>query len=258
MIKLHGVTQHYGVRPVLRDIDMHVEAGELVAIIGPNGMGKSTLLSVMAGILAPQKGFVEITGMRRRESCETELAIRKQVVYFPDHIWLPRKMTGREYLLAVGRLYDVEYDRLMSHIDRLLRLFELTEKSDSPIDTYSNGQQHKIGICSALVTEAPVLLLDEPFSGGLDPSGILALKKVLQRLARRSDRTVVMTTPVPELVEPLADRICVLQEGRVLALESVPQFIGRSQSGGSLAEALEEVLHPDTLTNIESYFEDSP
>src|SRR5690349_15285872 len=107
MITLVDVTQHYGVRPVLRKINLHIEAGELVVVLGPNGMGKSTLLGVMGGVLSPQHGYVEINGLRRRRSVEEELEIRKTAVYLPDHPWLPSNRTAREFLLTVGRLYDL-------------------------------------------------------------------------------------------------------------------------------------------------------
>ena len=115
MIELIDVTQHYGVRPVLRGISLRIEQGEVVTILGPNGMGKSTLLGVMAGVLSPQRGSVLIDGRRRRGSEEEELEIRKRSVYLPDQAWLPNYRTTREFLLAVGRLYDVEEERLMDH-----------------------------------------------------------------------------------------------------------------------------------------------
>ncbi len=90
MIQVTNVTHHYGVKPVLRDVSMHVNIGELVAIMGPNGMGKSTLVSVIAGILWPVKGYVEIDGLRRRSSEEAELAIRRKVVYLSADPWVPR------------------------------------------------------------------------------------------------------------------------------------------------------------------------
>jgi ABC-2 type transport system ATP-binding protein len=243
------------VRPVLQDVSLRVERGELVAVLGPNGMGKTTLLGVLAGVLSPQKGYVEIDGLRRRRSVEEELEIRKRVVYLPDHPWLPKNLTGREFLLGVGRIYDVADDRLMAHVDRLLQLFELTEKGDSPIRTYSNGQQKKIAICSALVTEAPVLLLDEPFGGGLDPSGLLALKTLMKWLADRGDVTVVMATPVPELVEEMAHRVVVLERGKVVAYETIDGLKRLAGTDGPLAEVLGRLVHPQTLENLQHYFE---
>ena len=79
MIRIVNLTQHYGVRPVLKDVSLDIPTGELVTILGPNGMGKSTLLSAMAGLLAPQEGYVEFDGVRRRSSPEGELAIRRKV-----------------------------------------------------------------------------------------------------------------------------------------------------------------------------------
>jgi ABC-type multidrug transport system ATPase subunit len=258
VIELRGVTHHYGVRPVLRGVDLRVDRGEVVVILGPNGMGKSTLLGVMGGTLAPYRGTVAIDGRVRRSSVEDELAIRKTAVYLPDQPWLPGNRTGREFLLAVGKLYDVDAERLMNHVDRLLDLFELREQGDSPVRTYSAGQKKKVAIASALVTEAPVLLLDEPFSGGLDPSGLMALKRVFIRHARAKERTIVMTSPVPELVEEVATRVVVLHHGEILAFDSVEGLRRSTGCRGTLGEVLERLLYSETGERIDAYFEEAP
>lgn len=258
MIDVVGVVQHYGIRPVLRGVTLHVARGEMLAILGPNGMGKTTLLGVMAGVLSPQRGYVEIDGLRRRQSVEEELQIRRRVVYLPDHPWLPKNRTGREFLLAVGRLYDIEEERLMDHVERLLDLFDLAEEGDWPIRSYSNGQQHKIAVCSALVTEAPVMILDEAFSGGLDPAGIHALKSVLQYITRNRGATVVMSTPVPELVEEMADRVAVMREGRLVALDTLPGLREQTNCNGALSAVLSRLIHPQTEENLRRYFEERP
>jgi len=254
MIRAVNVTHHYGIRPILKNINLEIQTGEVVVVVGPNGMGKTTLLGVLAGALWPHTGYVEIDGVRRRESIEGERALRKKIVYLPDHTWLPKNRTGREFILAVGRLYGVDELRLFDHADRLLRLFDLNEQGDQPIYSYSAGQLKKISLCSALITEAPYLLLDEPFSGGLDPSGIMALKKVLQRLAARDDVTIVMTTPVPELVEELADRIAIVCNGELAAFDSVAGLRKLTGTDGPLADVLQRLLNPETLANIEFYF----
>lgn len=253
MIGVVGVTQHYGIKPVLQDINVEFPPGTRSAIIGPNGMGKTTLLSVIAGILTPQHGYVEIDGMRRRSSIEVELEIRRRAVFLPDRCWIPKNRTAREFLLAVGRLYDVETDRLLDHSERLLKLFELNSLADAPLRTFSSGQQKKISLCSALITDAPILMLDEPFSGGLDPAGILAMKCLLQRFANREDRTIVFTAPVPELVEETADRIVVLKQGRIAAAGSLYD-LKRQIGGSSLDDIMEKIVFPETLDQIEQYF----
>lgn len=255
MIVLSGVTQHYGVRPVLRRVDLRIERGELVVVLGPNGMGKSTLLGVMGGVLTPQRGTVAIDGLIRRRSPEEELEIRRKAVFLPDRPWLPGNRTGREYLLGVGRLYNVPAERLMEHARRLLDLFELTGQADAPLRGYSSGQQKKAALASALITEAPVLLLDEPFSGGLDPSGLLALKRVLKHNSQKLGATIVMTSPVPELVEEIADRIVILREGEILAFDTLEGLRLRTGRRGSLGEVLETLVFPETLRNLDRYFE---
>jgi ABC-type multidrug transport system ATPase subunit len=256
VIELEDVTQHYGVRPVLRDISLRIERGEVVVILGPNGMGKTTLLGVMAGVLSPQHGTVTIDGLVRRGSDEDELAIRKRSVYLPDQPWLPANRTGREFLLAVGRLYDVDDDRLIDHATQLLDLFDLTEKGDSPIRTYSAGQKKKIALCSALVAEVPILMLDEPFSGGLDPGGLLMLKRILQERSRRKDATIVLTSPVPELVEEIATRVIVLDRGEIVAFDTLDGLQRMTGHRGPLGAVLERLFFPETSRKLENYFQD--
>lgn len=255
MIELVDVTQHYGVRPVLKRINLKIQRGEIVVIVGPNGMGKSTLLGVMGGVLQPQKGYAAIDGKKRRSSVDDELAIRRMAVFLPDQAWLPALRTGREYLLGVGKLYDIDDDHLFDHIDRLLALFELTDLADRTITSYSSGQKKKIALCAVLVTEVPVLLLDEPFSGGLDPAGLLALKRVLQRRVKEQGATVVLTSPVPEIVEEIAHRIVILRDGEIAAFDTLDGLRRLTGLSGSLGEILERLLYPETVQKLEHYFE---
>ena len=254
-IRVQDVTHHYGIRPVLRNVSLHVSRGELVALMGPNGVGKSTLLAMAAGLLSPLKGSVEIEGLRRRSDAATERQIRQRVAYLPAETWLPSTRTGREYLLAIGELYGVDADRLMDHIDRLLRLFHLESQADMPMRGYSTGQRRKIAIAGVLVSEAPVMLLDEPFSGGLDPSALMALRRVLEQLAKREDVTVLLATPVPELVEHFADRVAVMRDGAIVAYDTPDGLRHRFGRDGPLLEVLDAMMHPEGRTSIEAYFE---
>ena len=251
MIRLVNVTQHYGVRPVLQSVDLEIDSHGVIAIVGPNGMGKTTLLSVMAGVLSPQRGYVEIDGRKRRGSTEDEIEIRRRVVFLPDRPWLPKQRTGREYLLAIGALYGVESERLLNHIDRLLELFNLSREGDWPIRSFSNGQQKKLALAGAFITDAKILLLDEPFGGGLDPAGILALRHVLRRLSEDRDYTVVLTAPAPEIVNELADRFVVLKGGRVVAFDTLDGIQRQTGLTGSLSDVMAKLIHPETLDNVE-------
>lgn len=253
MINVVNVCHHYGIKPILRDVSLKIEPGELVAIMGPNGMGKSTLLGLIGGVLWPIKGYIEIDGHRRRNSIEEEIEIRKKILYLPDNPFLPLYNTGREFLLAIGRLYNVEEERLLNHIEHLIKLFDLSENADSPIRSYSTGQKKKIGICSALVSEVPILILDEPFSGGLDSSALTALSHVLKNLADRKDVTVVMAVPVPELVESIAHKIAIITKGKILAYDTADELRKITGCKGELSEVLEKLIHPEVFENIKSY-----
>jgi ABC-2 type transport system ATP-binding protein len=254
VIEVVDVTQHYGVRPVLKNVNLRIAPGELVAVIGPNGMGKTTLLATMAGVHSPRKGFVSINGLRRRSTAEAELEIRAKTAYLPAEPFLPRTMTPREFWIGVGKLYKVDDDRLFDHVERLISLFELERVVDSPISNGSTGQQKKVALAATLITDVQNFLLDEPFAGGLDPSGILALRKVLQRLSVDRQATVVMTSPVPELIEPLATRVVVLREGEIVGDGSVAELKSRAGNPGSLADALETLFFADASSRIAGYF----
>jgi len=256
MINVRNLWHHYGIKPTLRDVNLTVQSGELLCVMGPNGMGKSTLLGVVAGLLAPIKGYVEIDGVRRRSSIENEKQLRQKIIYLPDKPWVPAHRSGREFLFAVGRLYSVEEDRLFDHVERLLELFDLAGHADSPISSYSTGQQKKIGICSGLVTDAPILILDEPFSGGLDSSALLALQQVLKHLAQREDVTIMMAVPVPELVEGLADRIAIIKEGQIVACDTADGLKRSASNAPTLAEALENLINPQGAEHLKRYFEE--
>jgi len=254
-IEVVGVSHHFRVRPVLKKVDLSVASGELVALMGPNGMGKTTLLQCMGGLLTPIRGQVFMNGQERRSTPEVELAIRRNVAYLPDKPWLPGERTGRELLFDMGSIYDVEPDRIFEHSNRLFDLFELQEKADTPIRSYSNGQTKKIAIAATLITDAECFLFDEPFTGGLDPSGIQALKAVLSQLGARSDVTVVLASQIAEIVEALAARVVVLREGEVLAngpVADLRERLGRPEA--SLTELLEHLVDPEAVDRIDRYF----
>src|SRR5258707_6387084 len=119
MIRVIDISHNYGVRPVLSHVSLDVPTGQLVVLMGANGVGKSTLLSIIAGLMAPAKGYIEVNGLRRRFGEDAELQIRKQMAFLPDQPWLPEFKTGREWLMAIGQLYDLDADHLMDHISRL-------------------------------------------------------------------------------------------------------------------------------------------
>lgn len=254
IIDAQNITHHYGIRPILRQINFSVNRGEVVALMGPNGSGKSTFLAVLAGLLWPIKGKVFIDSKLRRGSEEEEMAIRKQVVYLPADPWVPTFLTGRQWILAAGRVYGVNDDRLIDHTERLLDLFDLHDHADAPIILYSTGQKKKAALCATIATEAKIMLLDEPFAGGLDPSGILALKRLLQHRAQTHEYTILMATPVPELVAEISHRVAIAKDGQIIAYDTIPN-LSQQTGGTTLDEIYARLVNPQHEQHLKSYFE---
>jgi ABC-type multidrug transport system ATPase subunit len=253
VIDVRAISLHFGLKTVLHDISCVIHRGQRVAIIGPNGMGKTTLLGAMAGVLSPQEGSIFVEGRKRRGSVDEELAIRQRVCFIPDSCWFPEDYTLREYLMGVGELYDVPFRQREAHAAKIISLFSMDEAADSPLRSYSAGQLKKAALSTALISEAPILLLDEPFSGGLDPAGIQAFKKVLQSFGGLQ-RTVVFTTPVPELVEESADRLLVLRDGRIAGDYAIADLQSQVRPGSSFSDHLQELVFPESASNIRQYF----
>ncbi|MEM6393144.1 MAG: ABC transporter ATP-binding protein [Planctomycetota bacterium] len=259
VIRVDGVWHHYGVRPVLRGVDLAVLRGELLCVMGPNGSGKSTLLSIIGGLLPPFTGRVLIEGIARRSSVEAERAIRQRMAYLPAEAWLPLNETCRAYLFAIGRLYGIAEARLFEHVDRLLELFDLDRQAEQAMKTLSTGQQKKMALAGALVTEAELLVLDEPFSGGLDPPALHALQGLFERLAADRSVTLIVAVPVPELIEAIADRVALIKEGVVSHCGTVTEL--KQQAGlspdASFATAADKLLGSDIDGKLERYFDAS-
>lgn len=255
MINVVDVWQHYGVRPVLKEISMEIRSGEIVAILGPNGMGKSTLMNVIAGTVSPQRGYVEVDGLRRRASVREELEIRKLMAFVPDQPWLPTQMTGREFVLALSRLYDVPDERRMELTDDLLTLFDLERNADWTIGSYSKGQKHKVALCGALACETPILLLDEAFTAGIDPSGINSLKKMLRHRVDDQGHTVVLTSPVAEVVEGLVDRYAIIRDGELVAFDTLGELRHQTNIQGTLGDVLQQLMFPESIDRFQKFLE---
>ena len=256
MIQIENLWHYYTVKPVLQDINLSISTGELLTVMGPNGMGKSTLLALIGGMMKPVKGKVIIDGDVRRNTVDEEKRIRQKVFYLPADPYLPPLLTGREFIICIGRLYGIDNIKLMEHADKLLDIFDLKDKGDNIISSYSTGQKKKIGLCGALAAETPTLVLDEPFSGGLDSSALMAMSSILKKMAESEKHTIVMAVPVPELVEDLSHKIAIIKQGKLVNCGTMDQLRTESGCDGNLAEILEHINNPETAGKVSKYLED--
>lgn len=248
----------YGSKFILRDVSFSVDRGEIAVIAGGNGVGKSTLLTTIAGAVSAARGTVSVFGYPRRSSVESERAARRMVVYLPDEAWLPRAMMVREYLGAAAALFEIPTAEAIDRIDALLDLFSLTEAESHSLRSLSTGQRKKVGLCSALLADRDLLLLDEPFSGGLDPAGIAALRRVFLSRRKERNQTIILTTPVAEIIAGLADRLLILRDGSLVHDLNQSALQSEMTNAASSVDALNALIFADADQRIQRYLDQTP
>lgn len=212
MIEISSLGKSYGACAALRDVSLHIKAGEIFAILGPNGSGKTTLLKCLAGLVQPSAGHIKINGLDLGP--DSRLA-KSAFSYLPQQVYLPDQLTAREVLQFYARLRGISN----GHVHNLLTSSALNGFGEKRIREYSGGMLQRLGLAIALLPDAPVLLLDEPTSG-LDPSACVRLRELLAELRSRS-RTIVFSCHVLADVESIADRVAILLDGRLAGIEQM-------------------------------------
>lgn len=212
MIRLDGLTKRYGDFTAVDGLDLEVGAGLIFGLLGPNGAGKTTTLRMIAGILEPDAGTVELDG---HDIVRDPRAARTLLGFVPDRPFVYEKLTGAELLRFTAGLYGLGGPEIEARIDELLELWDLAPWRDQLIESYSHGMRQKIIISSALVHRPRVLVVDEPMVG-LDPRSARLLKDLLRSYADAGG-TAMVSTHTLELAETLCDRLAVIDRGRIVA-----------------------------------------
>lgn len=235
MIQTERLTRFYGSLAAVQDLELAVRPGELFGFLGPNGAGKSTTLRLLAGLLRPTAGTARIAG---HDVQAAPLAAKRATGFMPDEPALYERLTGREFLRFVGGLYGLDEARIAERTDQLLALLDLVEKADDEIQSYSHGMRQKIVLCTALLHEPQVLLLDEPLSG-LDPHSARRVKDVLRAFCQRGG-AVLLSTHTLEIAERLCERVGILHHGRLIAVGTMDEL--RAQAHSAAGATLEELF----------------
>src|ERR1700730_11096584 len=200
MIELRSLTKKYGSFTAVDSIDLSVPDGELFGFLGPNGAGKTTTLRMIAGILRPTGGSVEIGGI---DISANPIAAKSKLGFIPDRPFIYEKLTGAEFLRFVAGLYNQEGAQVEHRARELLALFDLEEWRDELVESYSHGLRQKLIISSAFVHRPEVIVVDEPMVG-LDPKAARILKDLFREYTRRG-HTIMMSTHSLEVAETLCD-----------------------------------------------------
>jgi ABC-2 type transport system ATP-binding protein len=212
VIQLKHLTKRYGSFTAVDGIDLVVPKGELFGFLGPNGAGKTTTFRMIAGILQPTSGAVEIGGI---DLLQHPIEAKQRLGFIPDRPFVYDKLTGREFLRFAAALYGQQGLAVEKRIIELLELFELTRWKDELTESYSHGMRQKLIISGALVHRPDVIVVDEPMVG-LDPKSARLLKDLFRQFVDRGG-TVLMSTHTLEVAEAMCDRIAIIHGGKIIA-----------------------------------------
>jgi ABC-2 type transport system ATP-binding protein len=212
MIRTSDLGVDFGSVRALVDVDLTVAAGEVRALLGPNGAGKTTLVRVISTLLSPTSGSAAVGGA---DVTTDPTAVRRTIGLTGQYAAVDDLLTGRENLQIVGRLYQLSKSEARRRAEEALERLSLTDAADRLVRTYSGGMRRRLDLGASLVGRPKVLVLDEPTTG-LDPRGRIELWDFLRELVH-SGATVLLTTQYLEEADELADRITVLDHGRVIA-----------------------------------------
>jgi len=215
----HSLMKYYSAIPAVRGVSFELEPGGVLGLLGPNGSGKSTTVSILAGLLEPSGGTVHINGQDVRDDL---LAYKAQIGYVPEEAVLYTYLTGPEYLALVGGLRGLWPRTIQARTDGFLSLFGLEDDRHAPLSAYSKGMRQKILISAALIHNPSIVILDEPNSG-LDVTTTFVLRSLVQSLAAEG-RMIVYSSHVLESVERVATDVIILNDGRVVAHDSVSRL----------------------------------
>ena len=233
MIRLTNLTKRYGSFTAVDGIDLQVPSGELFGFLGPNGAGKTTTLRMIAGILKPTSGIVEIGGddlERKPRKAKTRMG------FIPDRPFVYDKLTGAEFLRFVAALYGQEGPVIERRMDELLKLFDLAPWKDELTESYSHGMRQKLIISSALIHQPEVIVVDEPMVG-LDPKSARLLKDLFKEFTQRGG-TILMSTHTLEVAEDMCDRIGIIQGGKIVACGTMTELRHQFAAGDASLEDL--------------------
>ena len=212
LIKITNLTKAYGKTQVLNGVNLTVEKGTMLALLGPNGAGKTTTVRILSTLLPFDGGTVTVQGHDVRTDSDQ---VRRIIGLTGQSASVDELLTGRENLVMMGRLYRLTKASATVRAQELLEQFDLVEAAERPAKTYSGGMRRRLDLAVSLIAAPPVIFLDEPTTG-LDPRSRLAMWDVIKQLMA-GGTTILLTTQYLEEADQLADRIVVIDGGKVIA-----------------------------------------
>jgi len=236
MIEADGLTKRYGETQALAGVSFAVPAGSILGVLGPNGAGKTTAIRILTTLALPDEGRARVAGF---DVVDDPNAVRHHMGVAAQDATLDDLLTGRQNLRTVAELSGVRRPAAKQRADELLDRFELSDAADRVVKGYSGGMRRRLDLAASLVTRPPVLFLDEPTTG-LDPTSRTRMWEVIRELVA-AGTTILLTTQYLEEADKLADRIVVIDHGRVIAEGTALEL--KAATGGARLEVTLSTAH---------------
>ena len=249
MIKVEGLTKRYARTVAVDNISFEVEKGQIVGFLGPNGAGKTTTMRVLTCFLPPTSGTANVAGF---DVLENPMEVKKRIGYLPETPPLYPEMEVVEYLRFTGRLKGISSADIGRRVDEVIGKCALGEVSQKLIGKLSKGYRQRVGLAQAIIHNPDVLILDEPTSG-LDPKQIIEIRELLKHLS--GDHTIVLSTHILSEVEQSCERVIIISQGKLVAIDSVANLTNRLRGSESVALEVESINGAPNPSDVQGRLE---
>ncbi|HEY4214375.1 MAG TPA: ABC transporter ATP-binding protein [Steroidobacteraceae bacterium] len=233
MIKTEHLSKRYKTLAAVDDISFQVAPGEVLGFLGPNGAGKTTTMRMLAGFIAPTAGTASICG---HDIQTAPLAAKASLGYLPEGAPSYGEMTVRGFLDFIAELRHLEGPRRQSRLDHVIGRLQLEKVLEQTIETLSKGFRRRVGLAQAMISDPPVLILDEP-TDGLDPNQKQEVRVLINEMAK--DKIIVISTHILEEVEAVCTRAIIIARGRIVADDTPAQLATKSRYHNAVSLQLE-------------------
>ncbi len=210
-IKISNLTKKYGGQKAVDNIDFEVKTGEIVGFLGPNGAGKTTTMKMITNYISPTSGEITINGKNLIENAEE---LKKHIGYLPENNPLYEDSPIIDYLKFIAAIQQIPKSEIEDKVRQIIAKVGLNAEKHKKIRELSKGYKQRVGLAQALIHDPEILILDEPTTG-LDPNQIIEIRKLIRELGR--EKTVILSTHILPEVEAIADRILIINQGKIVA-----------------------------------------
>ena len=221
MIEIKNVTKKYGNKVAVDDVSFTVNDGDIFAFIGHNGAGKTTLIKSIVGIHDFEEGDILIDGKSIKED---PVECKKLMAYVPDNPETYEHMKAIDYINFICDMYEVSKETREKNITKYAKIFEMEDKLNDTIDSYSHGMKQKVVLISALAHDPKILIMDEPFVG-LDPKAVFDIKEILNKMVKEK-KIVFYSTHILDVAEKLCSRVAIIKNGKLVKSGSMKDIKG--------------------------------